>query len=91
MTMYLNEKIGNPDLFTGRQKELEFLLNWIERIKMCVSKSTAILSRRKTGKTALIQRLYNITFDKNNGVVPFYYEVKEGKKWAVDFCRDFFL
>ena len=43
------------------------------------------------GQTALLQRLYNITFDKNDGVIPFYYEVKEGKQWAVEFCQDFFL
>lgn len=91
MTMYLKEKIGNPDLFTGRKKELAFFLKWIEGIKKEISMSTAILSRRKTGKTALLQRLYNLTFDANNGVIPFYYEVKEGKRWAVDFCRDFYL
>ncbi len=53
--------------------------------------STAILSRRKTGKTALLQRLYNLTFEQNDGVIPFYYEVKERPVWMVDFCQDFFL
>ncbi|MCP4147813.1 MAG: hypothetical protein GY757_08680 [bacterium] len=43
------------------------------------------------GKTALMERLFNITFHKNDGVIPFYYEVKETEMWAVDFCRDFFL
>ncbi|MCP4157165.1 MAG: hypothetical protein GY757_56155, partial [bacterium] len=28
---------------------------------------------------------------KNDGVIPFYYEVKEGQKWSVDFCKDFFF
>ena len=91
MHIYLKEKIGNPELFTGRKRELTFYLNWIERIKQESSLSSAILSRRKTGKTALLQRLYNLTFEKNMGVIPFYYEVKEGKQWAVDFCQDFFL
>lgn len=91
MKIYLKEKIGNPDLFTGRKKELEFFLKWIDRIKKEISPSMAILSRRKTGKTALLQRLYNLTFEKNDGVVPFYFEVEEGKKWAVDFTVDFFL
>ncbi|GAK58581.1 hypothetical protein U27_05555 [Candidatus Vecturithrix granuli] len=91
MKTYLKEKIGNPDLFTGRKKELAFFLKWIEGIKKEISISTAILSRRKTGKTALLQRLYNLTFEQNDGVIPFYYEVKEGKLWAVEFCKDFFL
>ncbi len=87
----MKEKVGPPDLFTGRKEELAKYLDWIDRIKREISKSTAILSRRKTGKTALMQRLYNLTFHKNNGVVPFYYELREGKRWAVDFCKDFFL
>ena len=91
MKIYLKEKIGNPDLFTGRKKELSFFLKWIKGIKKEISMSTAILSRRKTGKTALLQRLYNLTFEKNDGVIPFYYEVKEGKRWALEFCKDFFL
>ncbi len=89
--IYLKEKIGNPDLFTGRKQELAYFSKWIEGITKEISKSTAILSRRKTGKTALMQRLYNLTFEKPNGVIPFYYEVKEGPVWALDFCRDFYL
>jgi hypothetical protein len=91
MQTYLKEKIGNPELFTGRKRELTFYLNWIERIKQESSLSSAILSRRKTGKTALLQRLYNLTFDKNMGVIPFYYEVREGKQWVVNFCKEFYL
>ncbi len=91
MRTYLKEKIGNPELFTGRKRELTLYLQWIERIRQESSQSSAILSRRKTGKTALLQRLYNLTFEKNMGVIPFYYEVPEGKQWVVEFCRDFYL
>ncbi len=91
MKHYLKERIGNPDLFTGRKGELIFFLKWIEEIKEEKSKSTAIMARRKMGKTTLLERLFNITFAKNNGIIPFYFEVREGKKWAIDFCRDFFL
>ena len=73
MRVYLKEKIGNPDLFTGRKKELAFFQKWIEGTKKEISKSTAILSRRKTGKTAILQRLYNLTFERNDGVIPFYW------------------
>ncbi len=91
MKIYLKEKIGHPDLFTGRNQEMSYLLNWIERIKPELSKSTALLARRKVGKTAILQRLYNLTFEKNNGVIPFYYEITEGKKWAFEFSLDFYL
>jgi hypothetical protein len=56
-----------------------------------LSKSRLLLARRKTGKTAILQRLFNIVFDKNDQVIPIYYEVKESKQWAVEFCKDFFL
>ncbi|MGE5344223.1 MAG: hypothetical protein ACM3SY_22375 [Candidatus Omnitrophota bacterium] len=91
MKYALKERIGNPDLFTGRKEELAFFLKWIEGIKKEKSKSTAILARRKMGKTALMERLFNIVFDQNNGVIPFYYEIKETKMWIGDFCVDFFL
>ncbi len=91
MRAWLEERIGDPDLFTGRKKELAKFLNWTDRTKRKVSQSTAILSRRKTGKTALLQRLFNITFEKNNGVIPFYFEIRETDQWLGDFARDFFL
>ena len=76
MQIYLKEKIGNPALFTGRKRELNSLLQWIEKIKLEISKSKAIISRRKTGKSALMQRLFNIVFEQNDKVVPFYFEIK---------------
>ena len=91
MDYALEERIGNPDLFTGRKEELAYLLKWINDIKERKSQSTALLARRKMGKTAIMERLFNITFFKNDGVIPFYYEVKETKMWVVDFCKDFFL
>ncbi|MCP4405249.1 MAG: hypothetical protein GY801_49110 [bacterium] len=91
MQIYLEEKIGNPELFTGRKKELALFLGWIRNIKKKLSMSTAILARRKSGKTALLQRLFNLTFEQNDGVIPFYYEVREGKQTAIDFSVDFFL
>ncbi len=91
MQVYLKEKIGNIELFTGRKKELTYFLNWINRIKKEISRSMAVLSRRKTGKTALLQRLYNITFHKNDVVIPFYFEIRETNQWILDFSIEFFL
>jgi hypothetical protein len=85
------ERIGNPDLFTGRKEELAYFLKWISDAKERKSMSTAILARRKMGKTALLERLFNITFYKNDGVIPFYYEIEENDIWIVDFCQDFFF
>ncbi len=90
MKIYFEEKIGNPELFTGRKKELAYFLNWTDRIKRKISMSSAILSRRKTGKTAFMQRLYNITFHRNDKVIPFYYEIRETDQWLLDFSRNFF-
>lgn len=81
MKIYLTEKIGNPDLFAGRKKEFAYLQTWINKSQRRLSKSIAILSRRKTGKSALLQRLYNIVFEQNTAVIPFYFEIREGKQW----------
>ncbi|MCP4353092.1 MAG: hypothetical protein GY795_47175 [Desulfobacterales bacterium] len=89
MQTWLKEKIGNPELFTGRKEELTYFLNWTDRIKREISQSTAVLSRRKTGKTAMLQRLYNLTFQKNDTVVPFYIEIRESDQWLLDFSREF--
>jgi hypothetical protein len=91
MDFALKERIGKPELFTGRKKELSYFLKWINDIKDEKSQSTAIMARRKMGKTAILERLFNITFYKNDGVIPFYYEIKEVKMWVGDFCVDFFL
>ena len=40
----LAEEIGNPDLFTGRAKELSFYLDWAEKSKDLLSKSGVITS-----------------------------------------------
>jgi hypothetical protein len=91
MEYALKERIGKPDLFTGRKEELAYFLKWIDDIKDEKSQSTALLARRKMGKTAIMERLFNITFFKNDDVIPFYYEIKESKVWVGDFCQDFFL
>jgi hypothetical protein len=91
MDYALKERIGKPELFTGRKEELAYFLKWINGIKEEKSQSTALLARRKMGKTAIMERLFNITFYKNDGVIPFYYEIKENDVWIVDFCIDFCL
>jgi hypothetical protein len=83
----IEERIGKQHLFVGRQKELQYLLKWLDNIPEKMSKSTALLARRKKGKTAIVERLYNIIFSQNGPVIPFYYEIYERKEWLVDFSN----
>ncbi len=91
LTIVLAEEIGNPDLFTGRKQELAFYLRWAENTKNLLSKSQAILSRRKKGKTALVQRLFNILYSNNDaGVIPFFFRVPEQPLRTADFGQVFY-
>ncbi len=74
----LAEEIGDPELFVGRKKEMARLLKWAAGTKRRISKSMGILSRRKKGKTALLQRFFNILYTRNDPqLIPFYYRVHE--------------
>lgn len=86
----LEERIGSPNLFVGRKKELNYLNKWLGELPEKLSQSTAILSRRKKGKTAIVERFYNIIYNKNSNIIPFYFEVKEGSKWIVSFSLDYY-
>ena len=59
MDYALKERIGKPELFTGRKEELAYFLKWITDIKDEKSQSTAMMARRKMGKTALMERLFD--------------------------------
>ncbi len=71
------ETIGDPRIFCGREKELELLLNWTEQIPGKKAKSRALMGTKKMGKTAVLQRLYNILFVRQGPVIPFYFHVDE--------------
>ncbi len=83
----LEEEIGDPGFFVGREAELAFFLAWAERSKLKRAKSRAILARRKKGKTALVQRLFNILYSNNDPkLVPFFIRVKEDQHYVHDFA-----
>lgn len=86
----IEERIGQPEFFVGRHEELSFFIEWVDNIPRKLSRSTALLSRRKKGKTALVERLYNIIYTRNSNIIPFYFEVKEGSRWIVDFAELFY-
>jgi hypothetical protein len=66
----LSEKIGDPDLFVGREKEFRLLNKWLKNIPKRLSKSRVILARRKSGKTAIVQRIFNQVWSENGLVIP---------------------
>ena len=89
----LQEKIGNPDLFVGREKEFRNFGKWLANIPKKLSKSRVILARRKSGKTAFVQRIFNQLWSEHGEVIPFYLDIPEIKIWyphlAVKYYRAF--
>ncbi|MDJ0835130.1 MAG: hypothetical protein QNK37_01355 [Acidobacteriota bacterium] len=87
----LKEEIGNPELFVGRQKEMDYFLNWMDKVKRQIGWSTAVLARRRKGKTALLQRLFNIVYTRNDPqLIPFYFRIPEVKNTLLDFSEIFY-
>ncbi len=86
----LTEEIGHPDLLVGRSKEFNFFGKWIANMPNRLSKSHVILARRKSGKTAFIQRLFNQLWSANGQVIPFYFNVREQKMWYPDFAKEYY-
>ena len=85
----IKERVGKPENFIGRVRELEFLYNWANNIKDENSRSIAFLGRRKIGKSLMLERLYNIIYSEKKGLIPFYYEFSEGMRTGKDFFEDF--
>ena len=91
LTYALAEEIGDPDLFVGREQEMQRLLNWADGTKRRISKSMGILSRRKKGKTALLQRFFNILYTRNDPqLIPFYYRIPEERLTKTELAKRFY-
>ncbi|MEA3338884.1 MAG: hypothetical protein U9R15_02865, partial [Chloroflexota bacterium] len=93
-----NQKRQNPirerveaEIFTDREEELAFLLEWTGYVAGKHEKSIALVSPRRYGKTALLERLYNHIFWERNDVIPFYYELGRDEMWLMDFIEDYYL
>ena len=86
----LSEKIGNPDLFVGREEEFCLLNKWLANIPKRLSKSRVILARRKSGKTAFVQRIFNQVWSENGSVIPFYFSFEENKIWYPDLAIKYY-
>lgn len=90
MNYPLPERIGNPDLLVGRERDFRLLNNWLENIPKRLSKSRVILARRKSGKTAVVQRIFNRLWTENGPIIPFYYSIPEVKKWLPEFAVEYY-
>ncbi len=86
----LTEKIGAPELFVGREKEFRQINKWLGNIPKRLSKSRVILARRKSGKTAFVQRIFNQLWSDNGMVIPFYFDMKESKIWYPTFAINYY-
>ncbi|OAD24025.1 ATPase domain protein, prokaryote domain protein, partial [Candidatus Thiomargarita nelsonii] len=65
---------------------MELLRNWVHQIPKKTAKSRALLGRRKCGKSAIMQRLFNILWNENGVVIPFYFEVRDINRWLLSFA-----
>ncbi len=90
MTYALEERIGEPSLFCGRKQEMKLLMEWVDMIPRKASISKALLGRRKSGKTAVMQRLFNILWNKHGPVIPLYFEVLRFDQWLLDFSDAYY-
>ncbi len=86
----LEERIGDPDLFVGRTRELAEFSQWIDAIPRKRAKSRVILARRKSGKTVFMQRLFNKIWNENALTIPFYFNIQEVKTWFPDFAIKYY-
>ncbi len=86
----LREKIGAPDLFVGREREMREYGKWLSFIPKQIAKSRVILARRKSGKTAFVQRIFNQLWSANGMVIPFYIDIAETRIWLLTFALNYF-
>lgn len=86
----IRERVGE-DIFTDREEELAFLMEWADMVARKVEKSIALVSPRRYGKTAVLERFYNRLFWERDDVMPFYYELGERELWLREFARDYYL
>ncbi|ETR66705.1 MAG: hypothetical protein OMM_12449 [Candidatus Magnetoglobus multicellularis str. Araruama] len=89
------EEMVDYEEFTDRVEILRELDNWIKNIQKMTSPSTAIISPRRLGKTALLDRLVNTVFFKPEyQVAPFYFRMKREdttlRSFLLEYATGFF-
>ncbi len=87
----LTEKIGEPALFVGREPAFKSFNKWLANIPKRLSKSRVIIARRKSGKTAFVQRIFNQLWnEENRAIIPFYFEFGENKIWYPNLAMKYY-
>ncbi|MDM8529890.1 hypothetical protein QUF63_01865 [Anaerolineales bacterium HSG25] len=86
----LEEKIGIPELLVGREQEFKKFNKWTANMPKKLSKSWAILGRRKSGKTSFVQRLFNQLWSANGQVIPFYISISDRSVWYPNFAIKYY-
>ncbi|MCP4105603.1 MAG: ATP-binding protein, partial [Desulfobacteraceae bacterium] len=86
----LAERIGKPGLLVGREDEFDDFYRWIEGMPEMLSMSRVILARRKSGKTSMVQRIFNKLWSDSGPVIPFYISIPDAKVWFPDFATRYF-
>lgn len=90
MQFPLEERLGDPNLLVGRIDQFAEYHSWFAGIPKRLSKSRVILARKKSGKTAFIQRLFNQLWSANGPVIPFYLEIADRKVWYPELAISYF-
>jgi len=85
----IQEEVDREE-FTDREKILQELFDWAVGISSYKSRSIALISPRRYGKTAILQRLYNKLFWEQDVVAPFYIEVPKQDMLMGDFSELYF-
>jgi len=85
-----SEKIGDPSLLVGREREWKNFGKWLRYIPKKLAKSRVILARRKSGKTAFVQRIRGKLWSENGAVIPFYFDIAENPIWYPDLAIDYY-
>ena len=71
------ERVG-LDIFTDREWEIDSLMQWADMVARKVGRSQGLVSHRRYGKTAIMERFYNRLFWERDDVMPFYFELQDG-------------
>ena len=80
----------SDEIFTDRQDVLDLFWVKAEGILLEATLSTALIGRRRLGKTEVLLRLYHRLFWEQDQIVPIYYNF-EGKSYhSPDFAHDYF-
>lgn len=74
----LEDPVG--DLFVNRQEEFDLFARWVGDIPWRPNNSYALIGRRRTGKTAILIKLFNQLFYEQTRVMPVYISFAEYRR-----------